>query len=685
MLEKIAKYLIWAGLIVILFVPLYLNTHLFFPFIVTKTLAFNIAIEVMFLAWLFLVFRDNNYKIKLNLAVVLFAVYLIVIFLSSLLGDNFYRSFWSNNERSEGILLLLHLFVFLLVITNFFRQFKSWLIIFDIFLAASLLVSLYAIGQFFHLSWIPASSGGVRLAGTIGNAGYMAGYLIFGIYVAFILAFNRPEQYLKFYYISAIILEIFIVFNTYTRGGILALLLTGFLFSLYLLFYYFKNKYLKLIGVGVIILAIILPVLLVKNKNTEFVNDHQILARIASISGQSNTSQTRLMTWHSAWLGFKDRPILGWGYENFYQPFDKYFNPLMYDDAGSVVWFDRAHNIIFDRLLTGGIVGLVAYLALLFVPFYYLWLYYYKKEDKNSYFIPVVFSLIILAYFIQNLFIFEALVTYIPLFLTIGFVSLFSPNYNFDFLKNDKFKFSLVLIYLILFLPIIYFVTIKPYQANTALVQALSRPDISINQRINTFKYLIGKNTNGNPEYRQQLVNFLNNLAINSQSVDQKYLVDLANFTELEVNRQIKDNSYSVTGYLLLMRFNNFMFNASANPKYIEQNLQIAEIMKKLAPNRQHVYFEIGYTYFGLANHYKKINDEKNLQDSFGMAVSQFEKAMSLNEKSPESYKQLAIILAFGGVKDRAIEMAQKASLLNKNYVEWSDGFVTSLKAATDK
>src|SRR3989344_524127 len=451
MLNKIiingSKIIIWLCLAIILFSPLYVNSHLFFPFITTKTFAFNIAVEVMFLAWLFLCWKDNKYQLKFNLAVILMAVYVLLIFISSLFGDYFYHSFWSNNERSEGIILLLHLFVFLLVLTNFFRQFRNWLYVFDIFFLASLLVSLYALCQYFHLSWLPVSSTDIRLAGTIGNAGYMAGYLIFSIFWGWLLFFNRPNLYLRTYYLAVIALEIFIVLNTFTRGGILALGFIGLLFILYFLFYYFHNKYLKVVGLIFLVFLVAVSILLFQNKNSSFIKNYQILSRLASISTTSTTAQTRLMAWRSAYEGFKERPILGWGYENFYQPFDKYFNHKMYEDVGSVVWFDRAHNIIFDRLLTGGLLGLFSYLSLLFLPLYYLWRHYLKKEEaKNNYFIPFIFTLVILAYFIQNFFIFEALVTYIPLFLTISFIYLFSPAYSFNILKNNYFKLGLLIV-----------------------------------------------------------------------------------------------------------------------------------------------------------------------------------------------------------------------------------------------
>jgi hypothetical protein len=153
--EKILKYIIWTGLIGICFIPLIVRSNYFFPFIVPKTLVFRIVIEVIFLAFLGLAVIKKEYRPKLNLVLVLFFLYIITVFVSSILGGSFYFSFWSNNERSEGLLLLLHLFLFLVVLSGFLRRLRDWLIIFEASFLSSLLVSLYGIRfrSIFALEW----------------------------------------------------------------------------------------------------------------------------------------------------------------------------------------------------------------------------------------------------------------------------------------------------------------------------------------------------------------------------------------------------------------------------------------------------------------------------------------------------------------------------------------------------
>ena len=68
--------------------------------------------------------------------------------------------------------------------------------------------------------------------------------------------------------------------------------------------------------------------------------------------------------------GFQERPILGWGQENFNYVFNKNYDPGMW---GQEQWFDRTHNVILDWLVAGGILGLLAYLSIFFSTLYYVW------------------------------------------------------------------------------------------------------------------------------------------------------------------------------------------------------------------------------------------------------------------------------------------------------------------------
>jgi len=75
----------------------------------------------------------------------------------------------------------------------------------------------------------------------------------------------------------------------------------------------------------------------------------------------------RLLLWSSALKAFRERPVLGWGAENFDYGFDKYYNPQFYRGGINETWSDRAHNWFLDFLVMGGALGLAFYLAIFYM------------------------------------------------------------------------------------------------------------------------------------------------------------------------------------------------------------------------------------------------------------------------------------------------------------------------------
>ena len=152
--------------------------------------------------------------------------------------------------------------------------------------------------------------------------------------------------------------------------------------------------------------------------------------RLLQISTSDTTAQTRFWVWGEAWKGFQERPILGWGPENFTAVYDKFFNPNFYTPGVQTeTWFDRAHSVFFDYLAETGILGLLAYLAI-FVAFYVEFFKSRKKAqgDTNVHGVSrdIERGLMLAlpaAYLIQGAAIFDVLPMYLVLFLFFGFAT----------------------------------------------------------------------------------------------------------------------------------------------------------------------------------------------------------------------------------------------------------------------
>src|SRR3989344_4711120 len=175
------KNIIYTGLFLIPFVPFLVSSSLFFPFITTKAFAWRFVVEIVFGAWAILALSAPEYRPKASPILYAILVFLVVIGVADLLGVEPVKSFWSNYERMEGYVLLLHLGAFFLVIGSVFREldWKRW---WNTSLAASFLMIIYSLFQLAGVAQI--HQGSTRVDGTIGNASYLAVYLLVHIFIA---------------------------------------------------------------------------------------------------------------------------------------------------------------------------------------------------------------------------------------------------------------------------------------------------------------------------------------------------------------------------------------------------------------------------------------------------------------------------------------------------------------------
>ncbi|HUC01325.1 MAG TPA: O-antigen ligase family protein [Candidatus Paceibacterota bacterium] len=181
-----------------------------------------------------------------------------------------------------------------------------------------------------------------------------------------------------------------------------------------------------ILGIIIVVAAIGVPIGLHHLAAVENVPE----SRVLQISLSDSSAQTRFWVWEEAWQGFLERPVLGWGPENFTAVFDKFFNPNFYvPGQNTETWFDRAHSVYFDYLSETGIFGLLSYLAM-FVVFYWEFI---KKAHKRTiaeerhagaYTLEkgLVFSLLV-AYLVQGIAIFDVFPMYISLFLFLAFAA----------------------------------------------------------------------------------------------------------------------------------------------------------------------------------------------------------------------------------------------------------------------
>lgn len=380
--------------------------NLLFPFITSKQIYFNVLIEILSVFWVVFLIKYPEYRPKKSFISVGLISYFAAILVSSIFSIDFNLSFWGDIERMLGFFHIFHFLIFYFIIITVFREWKDWKILFIISIICATIVSFYGLAKV-HYS-------------TLGNTAYVSGYLIFNIYFALLLFFREKNKYLRWIYILAIPVMILEFYKAYTSGAIVGLAVGVFAF-LFFLAMLGKNKKLRIYSITVVVIMVLSAVMIYSNKNSDFVQNNNFLSRLTNnVSFQKSTFQTRLISWRAAAKDFKNHPVLGIGYGNYASIFDKHFDPIFYNYTRSETYFDRAHNNIIDIVSTTGIVGLLTYLSIFLAVGFYL-----IKGFRENKIRLVEFSLIsslIIAYFVQNLAVFDSLVTYMGLMAILGYI-----------------------------------------------------------------------------------------------------------------------------------------------------------------------------------------------------------------------------------------------------------------------
>jgi tetratricopeptide (TPR) repeat protein len=467
-LEKALRWVVLGGIFLLPFIVLYVSRSLFFPFITGKNFAFRIIVEIIAGGYIALALAYPAYRPKRTLLLWAFAAFVAIMAVADIFGTYPLKSFWSNYERMEGWVTLAHLFAYFVVIGAMLKTKELWHKWWHTSLAVSGLVATYALLQLAGL--IVINQGGIRLDATFGNATYLGVYMLFHVCITALLLIREYRGEIEigktnFYYLVAGALQIpvavlastdvgggngfiaflifslviwgyawarssggtasrvvlmvlmaaqaFALFFTSTRGAILGLLGAGVLAGL-IMVVRDRGSHLARGAIAALIGLVVLIGIFALVKDQQWVKNIEPLYRLSTLL-TDKTTFSRFMNWGMAWEGFKERPILGWGQENYAAVFDKHYDPGMW---GQEPWFDRVHNVVFDWLIAGGILGLLSYLSLHLVALWMLW-----RSALFAAYEKAILTGLFAGYFFYLLFTFDNLTSYLFFVATLAYIA----------------------------------------------------------------------------------------------------------------------------------------------------------------------------------------------------------------------------------------------------------------------
>ena len=621
-----------GGLFILPVVYLLVSDRLFFPFITTKGFFFRVIVEILFFLWVFVLVFDKKYRPKLTPVLVAVSATFFFLVLSTFFGEQPYRSFWSNYERMEGLIGHIHLFAYFLIVSTIFRTKKDWKWFFAAMVTSSLAVAFYGLLQ---TSGVLATHQGSRLDASLGNATYLAILMIFHMALIALFFHWFKNIWARIGLGALFVFELFIMFYTATRGSILGFIGGVFLFA-FLMAVFSKNKKLRVGFASTVVLVVLLVVLFVLFKDVSFIKNHEVLGRFSSISLTETTTESRFTIWGMSWNAFQEHPILGWGLENYNLVFNKYFEPKLWRQEP---WFDRSHNVLFDWLITTGLLGFLAYISIFVTAIYMLW-----RGYKKNYFSMIEVGLLVSlfgAYFAHNIFVFDNLTSYFAFFSVLGFIGssvVWGEKQSFSSEKrdNDEIGFGGYIAVTFAFLVVVfsvYFVNAKPFFASRTLLEALviQRQGATPDQVLERFDKALSYNGFGDREVAEQLSGYASGIVGNPNvsEIDKQKVMDRA---IEEMKKQVDMDPENA-------RYQIFLGNLYTRIGLYNEALAVMTKAHELSPNKQQIYFSIADIYFAT--------------NEFDKAVVVLKEAYELDKTYTETAKNLALAYIAGGEKEK--------------------------------
>ncbi len=441
----------------------------------------------------------------------------------------------------------------------------------------------------------------VRSAYADGRTGLTLAAIAFAaeasVFVVSYVFFQRQREWTwRIFWTATVLLDVWILYLSGTRGALMALGVAIIAFSVgYLL--WGRQRLLKQLSIALVATVVALTVIVVLTRNTapfqRLADSSFMLFRIATFDPGGESVGGRIISIKVGLQGFAARPLLGWGPENFAILHDRYITAEMV--AHSTVSFDQAHNKPIEELATKGILGFAAYAA---IWLYMLRIIVRRARDQGAQ--DQVFTMLVgaalAAYFVQNLFLFDTPGTIVQLMLLVGFVAyLETAGQAESDISHGPLEAGPALIYLrssasfalalaamaALVVAAILLINYPPFHGTTAVLDTLKRPGITLEQRLEIFDDAIGAFP---PQANYLRIVMYNQLISNWRSFSEPEARAALAMADKEGQEAIAAEPQEWRLYLPLSTV--FHLGSALDSSYVARARALVERATRLAPDR---------------------------------------------------------------------------------------------------
>jgi O-antigen ligase/tetratricopeptide (TPR) repeat protein len=396
---RLMKALTMLGIYGGLLMPLMFIPYVIFPFVFSKLIYFQVLVGLTFPAYLLLAWMDPQYRPKLHHLYTAIAAYMVAIALSVAFAVDPMRAWWGNQERMNGLFTILHFFAWFTMTVGVLKTWDQWKRLLNYEVVLSGFMATVALIQK-KVPDLLMFTAGPRVGGLLDNPIYMAAYQIFNLSFLLLLSFRTRSWHLRAWYGLIALLDIGAFMAAESRGALVGLAAGVVMFALFF-GWFAQSKKLRWTIVSAAVAFFALYGLGFAFRQSPLIAN-SFFSRFYDFSGSVTT---RLIAWDIAWKGFLERPLTGWGFDCFHILFNLKYNPQSLRFGSYETWFDRSHNTVLDVLSMTGLIGFITYAGVFAMLFYSVW----RAFRKGWIDLPLASVLVALpvAYFVQNLFVFD--------------------------------------------------------------------------------------------------------------------------------------------------------------------------------------------------------------------------------------------------------------------------------------
>ncbi len=238
------------------------------------------------------------------------------------------------------------------------------------------------------------------------------------------LAGAQRESWWRAFWIAAIAFCLYAMFLSGTRSPFFTLACAGVAFVVAYALMGQVKKWVCLAAVGFVGVLLLMGLLVFAGRNTPLVrswaSSSVLVKRLLQINPSDFGSKGRVTSIQTGLRGFADRPVFGWGPENYQVAYNRHVTVETVNTVFDT--FDQAHNKLIEELVTNGAVGLAAYLAVWAFVFAKVWRRA-KRQMPREQLHTMLIGAALFGYFVQNLFLFDTPSTVVWFLVLIGYAA----------------------------------------------------------------------------------------------------------------------------------------------------------------------------------------------------------------------------------------------------------------------